>query len=63
MLTLSPHEADKLVQDFCCDEMWGKNEICRFIDEKYGGKSCVAVNKCPLYLFKLHLTEKAKEGE
>jgi hypothetical protein len=45
-------EIDKSIQNFCCDEMFGKNEVCVYLHEKYKGKSCVEMDACPLYLWK-----------
>ena len=58
MLILTPEEVNKLVQDFCFDEMLNKNEVCCHLTDLPQG--CSELNKCPLFLFKLHLMEKAK---
>ena len=59
MLILTPEQADKLVQDFCCDEMFQKNEICCHLTDF--PQSCAELGKCPLFLFKLHLIKEAKK--
>ena len=59
MIILTPGEVDKLVQNFCSDEMFLKNEICHHLTDFL--QSCVDLNKCPLFLFKLHLIKEAKK--
>jgi len=62
MLTLSSQEVDKIAQNFCVDEMFERNMICRSLTENFP-ESCSSLHQCPLFLFKLHLMEKAKEKE
>jgi len=59
VLILTPEEVDKLVQNFCSDEIFQKNEICCHLTDS--PQSCLELNKCPLFLFKLHLIKKAKQ--
>ena len=51
----------KIIEDFCEEEMFDKNYLCRHLTE-ISSKSCIATNKCPLVLFKLHI-EKEQENE
>ena len=44
----------KTIEDFCCDEMFQKNELCR-----YASAMC---DKCPLYKFKLYITKEEDDG-
>jgi len=62
MIILTAEEINRLANNFCIEQMWEKNMICRSLTENFP-ESCASLNKCPLYLFKLHLMEKAKEGE
>ena len=56
------NEIDKIIQDFCCEQMFDKNYLCRHLTE-ISSKSCVETNKCPLVLFKLYLQKMMEEKD
>ena len=58
-LLSSAKSITKTIEDFCCDEMFQKNEICCHLKGRYLTATC---EKCPLYQFKLHLTKEIKNG-
>ena len=50
----------KKIEDFCCDEMFQNNAVCRDLGAGYHSKSnCY---KCPLYQFKLSITKEDDNG-
>ena len=59
-LIASAKPISKTIENFCCDEMFQKNEICCNLEGRYPTAMC---EKCPLYLFKISVSKESSDNE